>query len=68
MDGGLPIVAVYNSSGTKVATYTYTDAWGNHSVSYINGGASTGAAYNPKTQEDVCIFTNCPYDSNHPLR
>ena len=41
------IVAVYNSAGTKVATYTYTDAWGNHSVSYTNGGASTGAQYNP---------------------
>ena len=41
------IVAVYNESGTKVATYTYSDAWGNHSVSYINGGASTGAQYNP---------------------
>lgn len=41
------IVAIYNSSGTKVATYTYTDAWGNHSVSYTNGGGSTGAQYNP---------------------
>ena len=41
------IVAIYNGSGTKVATYTYTDAWGNHSVSYTNGGASTGAQYNP---------------------
>ena len=41
------IVAVYNASGTKVATYTYSDAWGNHSVSYTNGGASTGAQYNP---------------------
>ena len=41
------IVAVYNSSGTKVATYTYSDAWGNHTVSYTNGGASTGAQYNP---------------------
>ena len=41
------IVAVYNSAGTKVATYTYTDAWGNHSVSYTNGGASTGVQYNP---------------------
>ena len=41
------IVAVYNSTGTKVATYTYTDAWGNHTVSYTNGGASTGAQYNP---------------------
>ena len=41
------IIAVYNSAGTKVATYTYTDAWGNHSVSYSNGGASTGVIYNP---------------------
>ena len=41
------IVAVYNSTGTKVATYNYIDAWGNHSVSYTNGGASTGAQYNP---------------------
>ena len=41
------IVAVYNSSGAKVATYNYTDAWGNFTVSYSNGGASTGAAYNP---------------------
>ena len=28
-------------------TYTYSDAWGNHSVSYSNGGGSTGAQYNP---------------------
>ena len=41
------IVAVYNSSGTKLASYNYTDAWGNHSISYSNGGASTGAQYNP---------------------
>ena len=41
------IVAVYNSSGTKVATYTYNDAWGNHTVSYSNNGGSTGAQYNP---------------------
>ena len=41
------IVAIYDESGTKIATYTYTDAWGNHSVSYTNGGASTGAQYNP---------------------
>ena len=41
------IIAVYNSTGTKVATYTYTDAWGNHSVSYSNSGASTGVIYNP---------------------
>ena len=37
------VVAVYNSSGTKVATYDYIDAWGNHSVSYTNGvGYSVG--------------------------
>lgn len=41
------IVAVYNSTGTKVASYNYIDAWGNHSASYTNGGASTGAQYNP---------------------
>ena len=41
------IIAIYNASGTKVATYTYSDAWGNHSVSYSNGGGSTGAQYNP---------------------
>ena len=41
------IVAVYDETGTKVATYNYTDAWGNHTASYTNGGASTGAAYNP---------------------
>ena len=41
------IIAVYNASGTKVATYTYFDAWGNHFVSYSNGGGSTGAQYNP---------------------
>jgi len=28
------IVAVYNSAGTKVAYYTYTDAWGNHMFSF----------------------------------
>ena len=41
------IVAIYNESGTEVATYTYIDAWGNHTVSYFNNGASTGAIYNP---------------------
>lgn len=37
------IVAVYNSSGTKLVTHDYYDAWGNYTVSYSNGGASTGA-------------------------
>ena len=41
------IVAVYNESGTKVVTYNYSDAWGNHSVSYTNGGGSTAVQYNP---------------------
>ena len=41
------IVAVYNETGTKVVSYNYTDAWGNYSVSYTNGGGSTGAQYNP---------------------
>ena len=41
------IVAVYNSAGTKVATYNYSESWGNHTVSYSNGGGSTGAQYNP---------------------
>ena len=40
------IVAVYGGSGTKFVTYEY-DAWGNQTVSYSNGGGSTGAQYNP---------------------
>ena len=41
------IVAVYNSSGIKLVTYDYYDAWGNYTVSYSNNGATTGAQYNP---------------------
>ena len=41
------IVAIYNSSGTKLVTYDYYDAWGNYTVSYSNSGATTGAQYNP---------------------
>ena len=41
------IVTVYNSAGTKVATYTYSDAWGNHTVSYSNDGGSTAVVNNP---------------------
>ena len=37
------IVAVYNSTGTKLLSYTY-DAWGNCTVS---GSTTTGAQYNP---------------------
>ena len=40
------IVAIYNVSGTKLVSYTY-DAWGKVTTTYSNGGASTGAQYNP---------------------
>ena len=40
------IVGVYNTSGTKLVSYTY-DAWGNCAVSYVNGGGFTAAANNP---------------------
>ena len=40
------IVAVYNASGTKLVAYTY-DAWGNHTVTYYNGGTATAAIKNP---------------------
>ena len=45
-DGGLPIVAVYSDAGTKLVSYAY-DAWGNHTISYHNGGENTPAQYNP---------------------
>ena len=41
------ILAVYNSTGTKLVSYYY-DSWGYISdVAYSNGGGSTGAQYNP---------------------
>jgi len=40
------IVAVYNSSGTKLVSYTYT-AYGECMPKYSNGGNSTAAANNP---------------------
>ena len=42
------IVAVYNSTGTKLVNYTY-NAWGNFITQYHNGGANTSATYNPYT-------------------
>ncbi len=39
------IVAVYDTSGTKLVSYTY-DAWGNFTPDYEPGGDSTGAASN----------------------
>ena len=41
------IVAVYNNSGDKVAWYTYSTAWGTHSVGYINLSSNEGVQYNP---------------------
>ena len=40
------IIGIYDDEGTCLITYTY-DAWGNVTVSYSNGGASTAARYNP---------------------
>ena len=40
------ILYIYNTSGTRLVTYTY-DAWGKCYVTYQNGGASTAARYNP---------------------
>ena len=41
------IVAVYNTSGTKLVSYTY-DPWGRIlGTTYHNGGASTSAVHNP---------------------
>ena len=40
------IIAVYSEAGVKLISYYY-DAWGNGKYSYMNGGGSTGAQYNP---------------------
>ena len=40
------IVAVYDTNATKLIYYKY-DAWGNTTVTYSNGGASTTATKNP---------------------
>ena len=41
------IIAVYNTSGTKLVSYVY-DAWGNVTVTNHNvSGTNTGARYNP---------------------
>ena len=41
------IVAVYDNSGTQLAAYYYSTAWGDHVVEYVNGGDTSGAQYNP---------------------
>ena len=48
MVGGLPVIAVYSGTGTKLISYRY-DAWGNTTTAYYNGGASTLAANNSIT-------------------
>ena len=40
------VVAVYNTVGEKLISYTY-DAWGNFTTTYYNNGASTTAIKNP---------------------
>lgn len=64
------IVAVYSDSGTKLISYTY-DAWGNFTLTYHNGGASTKAIDNPFTyrgyyyEKDLNLYYLCTryYDS-----
>ena len=40
------IVAVYNALGTKYISYEY-DAWGNCTVTYLDGGTGSVARKNP---------------------
>ena len=40
------IVAVYNNSGSRVATYEY-DAWGNYNFAYTNLSSNPYVQYNP---------------------
>ena len=51
------VVAVYSHDGVKLVSYAY-DAWGNTTTTYHNGGASTGARYNP------IRYRGYYYDSN----
>ena len=65
------IIAIYNNAGVKLASYTY-DAWGNFTVTYTNGGATTAAQYNPFTyrsyyyDDDLGLYylNSRYYDSN----
>ena len=65
------VVAIYNNSGVKLASYIY-DAWGNFTVTYSNGGATTAAQYNPFTyrsyyyDDDLGLYylNSRYYDSN----
>ena len=65
------VVAIYNNAGVKLASYIY-DAWGNFTVTYTNGGATTAAQYNPFTyrsyyyDDDLGLYylNSRYYDSN----
>ena len=47
------IIAVYNTSGTKLISYYY-DAWGNFVKTTHNiSGTNVGAQYNPFTYVDI---------------
>ncbi len=52
------IVGVYGSNRQKLAAYVY-GAWGNGTVSFYNGGFSTGAQYNSiqSVTEDIITTT-----------
>ena len=41
------IIGVCNSEGDTLVSYNYSDAWGNHTVSYASVDGITGAHYNP---------------------
>ena len=41
------IIGVCNSEGDTLISYNYSDAWGNHTVSYASVDGITGAQYNP---------------------
>jgi len=40
------VIAIYDNYADLLVSYTY-DAWGNQTITYSNGGASTPAQYNP---------------------
>ena len=68
------VVAIYNNAGVKLASYIY-DAWGNFTVTYTNGGATTAAQYNPFTyrsyyyDDDLGLYyLNSRYYDSHTGR
>ncbi|MBQ8372406.1 MAG: RHS repeat-associated core domain-containing protein, partial [Clostridia bacterium] len=51
------VVAMYDENGTRLISYIY-DAWGNFTVEYHNGGASTSAVNNPYTYRSYYYDTD----------